>query len=344
LASGRTLTGVSGISTRDLGSALLRWAPHGVGVVRVLDKHGFGTAEPGQLLAAGPDGQIEGAVYGGVLDRVALPLARTALTAPRATDAQVAEEPAVAAGLACAGGARLLGHPLTPALADALGGALAQGRATALASAADGSAALVLTGAELGERHGGLGSPVADDAVVEAALGLLRRGATSTRRITEGGLDVLLDLWVPVPEVLVVGAGAIGAALLAQAELLGWSGTEVTELAPARAVIGTFTEADVLVLLDHAPRFDAVLIDGIRRGRGFLGALGSRRTQAARRERLLAAGVSAEELAMLHAPVGLDLAARTPAETAVSIVAEVIAARGGRAGSALAGTDGRIGG
>jgi xanthine dehydrogenase accessory factor len=266
------------------------------------------------------------------------------LTGPRATDAHLAEGPAVAAGLGCAGGARLLGHPLAAPLAEALGGALAQGRPAALASAADGSAVLVLTGAELAERHGGLGSPAADDAVVAAARRLLRRGATSTRRLADGGLDVLLDLWMPVSEVLVVGTGAIGSALVAQAGLLGWSTTVVTEPAPARAAIGAFTEADVLVLLDHGPEFDAVLIDGIRRGRGFLGALGSRGTQSARRERLLAAGLGARELAMLHAPVGLDLAARTAAETAVSIVAEVIASRGGRAGAALAGTDGRIGG
>ena len=81
----------------------------------------------------------------------------------------------------------------------------------------------------------------------------------------------------------------------------------------------------MLVLLDHDPEFDAVLADGLRGGRGFIGALGSRHTQAARRERLLAAGLTDDDLAALHGPVGLDLGARTPAETAVSIVAQVIA-------------------
>ena len=80
-----------------------------------------------------------------------------------------------------------------------------------------------------------------------------------------------------------------------------------------------------------------------RRGRGFLGALGSRHTQAARRERLLAAGLTADDLAALHGPVGLDLGARTPAETAVSIVAQVVALRAGRTGVALGATEGRIG-
>jgi xanthine dehydrogenase accessory factor len=335
--------GVSGIATRELGLALRRWAAGGVGVVRVLDKHGFGTVESGQLLVAGPGGAVAGGVYRGALDPVAVPLAGAATTAPAARDAHVAEEPAVAAGLACAGGARLLGHPLPAALAEALGEALAQGRPAALASSADGSAQLVLTGPELAAPAGTLGSSAVDDGVRGMACSLLRRGATVTERITEGGLDVLLDLWVPVPTVLVVGSGAIGEALLAQAALLGWGGHRVTDLDEARAALAGFTEADVLVLLDHAPRFDALLIDGVRRGQGFLGALGSRRTQTARRERLTRAGLSEAEIGTLHAPVGLDLAARTPAETAVSIVAEVIAVRGGRAGVALGGTEGRIG-
>lgn len=330
--------------TRRLGSALRQWAARGVGVVRVLDRHGFGTVEPGQLLAGNAEGETAGRLLLGALDPVAVPLAREAAPGrPRVADAHVTEPDAVAAGLACAGGATLLGHALPAELAEALGAALAEGRPAALASTADGTAHLVLTGAELTEAHGGLGTEAADGAAGEAARQLLRRGATSTERLTAEGVDLLLDLWVPVPTLLVVGSGAIGGALLAQAELLGWAGRAVTELAEARTALAGFTEADVLVLLDHAPAFDALLLDGITGGRGFIGALGSRRTQAARRERLLAAGLSERELARLHGPVGLDLGARTAAETAVSVVAEVIAERAGRTGSALAGAAGRIG-
>lgn len=312
--------------------------------MRVLDKHGFGTVEPAQMLVANSEGELVGEVYRGSLDSVAVPLATAARTTPGTRTVRVDERMAVAAGLACGGGATLLAHPLPADVAGALGGELAEGRPAALVSTADGRHHLALTGAELDERTGDLGGHGgADDAAVAVAGRLLRRGATVTERIVESGLDLLLDLWVPVPTVLVVGSGAIGDALLAQAELLGWAGHRVTGLDEARTAVAGFTDADVLVLLDHAGAFDAVLADGLSRGHGFIGALGSRRTQSGRRKRLAEAGVTADEMQRLHGPVGLDLGARTPAETAVSIVAEVLADRAGRAGAALATTDGRIG-
>jgi xanthine dehydrogenase accessory factor len=328
---------------REVGQAIQRWASDGVGLVRVLDRHGFGTVEPGQLLAGTSDGTVAGVLLRGATDDVALPLVASAVATPKTVQTHVDEDPAVAAGLACAGGAHLLGHPLSAACAAALGAALEAGQPVALASTADGAEQLVVTWTPGEDRHGTLGTADADTEAATAAHRLLRSGATATQRVTAGGLDVLVDLWVPVPTLLVVGSGAIGDALLAQARLLGWTGRQVTELDEARAAVSGFSTADVLVLLDHGGRFDAVLIDGIRQGRGFLGALGSRHTQEGRRERLLAAGLTADDLARLHAPVGLDLGARTPAEAAVSICAEVIAARSGRRPRPLGSTDGAIG-
>lgn len=328
---------------REVGQAIQRWAGDGVGVVRVLERHGFGTVEPGQLLAGGSDGSVAGRLLGGGLDDVAVPLAASAVGAPKTVETHLDEGPAVAAGLACAGGAHLLGHPLPEACATAFGEALAAGRPVALASTADGGRQLVVTWTPDEDRYGTLGTADADGEAAGAARQLLRNGATATQRVTAGGLDVLVDVWVPVPTLLVVGSGAIGDALLAQARLLGWTGRQVTELDEARAAIAAFSTADVLVLLDHDGAFDAVLIDGVRQGRGFLGALGSRHTQAARMERLRAAGLSEDDIARLHAPVGLDLGARTPAESAVSICAEVIAARSGRTPRPLGATEGSIG-
>lgn len=335
----------SGTELQELGAALRVWAAEGVAVVRVLERHGFGTVESGQLAAGTAGGALAGSVYRGTLDDAVAALAAAAVTEPCTREAHVSEAAALGAGLACSGGATLLGHPLPAEPAAALGEALERGVPAALVSTTEGAGALVLTGPELADVHGGLGSPGLDTAAVEAARRLLRRGATATERVvTSEGVEVLIDLWVPIPSLLVVGSGAIGEALVAQAALLGWAARSESELDPVRAAVAAFTDADVLVLLDHDPAFDVVLVDGLRRGRGFLGALGSRHTQAARRERLLAAGLTEAELAALRGPVGLDLGARTPAETAVSIVAQVIAARSERSGVALASTDGRIGG
>ena len=312
-------------------------------VVRVLDRHGFGTVEPGQLLVAGADGTLGGVLLRGALDDRAAALARDARRAPSVIEAHVAEDDAVAAGLACAGGATLLGHPLDAAPARALAQAFAAGVPAALVTRADGSASLAITGGDLDDVEGSLGFATIDAEAASRVRQLLRRGATVTERVTlEAGADVLVDLWVPVPTMVIVGPGAIADALIAQAGLLGWVAGRADTVAEADAAVAAFTDADVLVLLDHDPAFDAVLRTGLE-GRGFLGALGSRRTQAARRERLLAAGVTEDRLARIHGPVGLDLGARTPAETAVSIVGEVLAVRSGRDPSALGVAAGPIG-
>ena len=310
----------------------------------MLQRHGFGTVATGQLLAGTADGDRAGAVFEGTMDTVALPLLTSAVATPGTAKGHVTESDAVDAGLACSGGAQLLGHPLPAQAAAALGAALSDGVPSALASTVDGSAVLVAVGPGLTEVIGSLGSADVDEVVLTRLRELARIGATVTEQGDVNGIPVLIDVWVPVTTMLIVGRGAIGTALAAQCELLGWAVRTETELARAVAAAKDFTAADVLVLLDHGPAFDAVLVELMRSGRGFCGALGSRHTQAARRTRLQAAGVTEEELARLHGPVGLDLGAATPAETAVSVVGEVIAVRRGRCGGPLATATGRIGG
>ncbi|MGH3795191.1 MAG: XdhC family protein [Pseudonocardiaceae bacterium] len=333
-------------SLGQAGDALRRWAEQGrrCGVVRVLERHGFGTVSTGQLLAGTSDGEQAGGLFAGTMDTVALPLLSSAVSTPGTAKGHVTEPDAVDAGLACAGGAQLLGHPLPADAAVTLGAALHDGVPSALASTIDGSAVLVAAGSRLDDVVGTLGSAEADEAVLARMRELARIGATATERFDAGDTPMLLDVWVPVTTMLVVGRGAIGAALAAQSRLLGWAVRTETELEPAVAAAKEFTAADVLVLLDHAPSFDAVLVELLRSGRGFCGALGSRRTQAARHSRLLAAGLTEQEMARLHGPVGLDLGAATPAETAVSVVGEVLAVRRGRSGGVLVAAEGRIGG
>jgi xanthine dehydrogenase accessory factor len=311
-------------------------------VVRVLDRHGFGTVESGQIATLTPGGDVVGPLLRDAMTTQVADLAERAADGPEVHEAHVAEDDAVAAGLACAGGATLLGHPLPVDVALALGTTLEEGRSAALVSTLDGTRSLVRAGADLELTVGTLGSADLDRSAVEAVGALARRGATATQRTALEDVDVLIDLWVPVPTVTIVGRGAIGAALVAQADVLGWRHRTVTEVAQAAAAVERFGDADVLVLLDHSADFDPVLITAATRGRGFLGLLGSRHTQAARATRLRAAGLDEIAMGRFRGPVGLDLGARTPAETAVSIVAQVIAARGGRAGTALGAAEGPI--
>jgi xanthine dehydrogenase accessory factor len=225
-----------------------------------------------------------------------------------------------------------------------LGVALADGELCALASTVDGSAVLVAAGAALTDVVGTLGAPDTDEVALARMRELARVGATATEQGDAAGTRVLLDVWVPITTMLIVGRGAIGTALVAQCELLGWVVRTETELEPAVVAAKEFTAVDVLVLLDHGPAFDAVLVELLRSGRGFCGALGSRHTQEVRRRRLLADGITEEQLTRLHGPVGLDVGAARPAETAVSVVAEVLAVRRGRSGGPLATAAGRIGG
>ena len=316
--------------------------------MRVLDRHGFGTVEAGQLLTAAPDGDIAGAVLRGVLDRTVVPLAIAEATgAPPITRERARRRARRRSTPASRAAAAPPCSPTRcpPRSAAALGAALERGQPAALASTADGAAALVLTGPELADVHGSLGTPDRDRTAVDTARNRLRRGATVTERVAADGADLLLDLWVPVPSVLVVGRGR-DRRRARRRRPRSWAGRPgaspaSTRRSPPSPASPTRTCS---CCSTTTPAFDAVLADGLRHGRGFLGALGSRHTQAARRERLLAAGLTDDDLAALHGPVGLDLGARTPAETAVSIVAQVIAHRAGRSGAALAATEGRIGG
>ncbi|MDN5751367.1 MAG: hypothetical protein L0H64_23185, partial [Pseudonocardia sp.] len=229
---------------RDLGTSLRRLSADGdIGVVRVLARHGFGTVESGQLLAGTAGGAVAGVLYRGALDDSAVPLAAAAAAAPHTRDAEVDEPAATAVGLGCGGGATLLGHPLPTEHAAALGAALEAGRPAALVSTTDGAAAVVFTGSELGDVVGTLGSDPLDADGAAAARSLLRRGATVTEQVpTEHG-DLLVDLWVPVPPVLIVGAGVIGEALAAQAALLGGASAHEPGGDACVAAVEAFTAA-----------------------------------------------------------------------------------------------------
>ena len=223
---------------------------------------------------------------------------------------------------------------------------------------------------------GSLGSARADDAVRDDALGLLAHGQSAT--LTYGpdgerrgeGMRVFVWGFAPKPRMLVFGAIDFAAAVARVGSFLGYHVT-VCDARPVFATTSRFPEADevivdwphrylsaqveagrldqrtVLAVLTHDPKFDVPLLEVALRLSGesrpaYVGAMGSRRTHDDRLFRLREAGVSDDELALLSSPIGLDLGARTPEETAISIAAEIIAGRWGGTGERLAGTAGRI--
>ncbi|MGU3499928.1 XdhC family protein [Mycobacterium sp. C31M] len=227
-----------------------------------------------------------------------------------------------------------------------------------------------------GHSDGTLGSARADDAVADDARGLLLAGRTSVlsygpdgQRIaeTDQGMEVFVACYAPRPRMIIIGAIDFAAALARQADFLGYRVT-VCDARPVFATAARFPAADEVVVdwpdrylqaqqdlgaidartaicvLTHDPKFDVPALEvALRLPRvGYVGAMGSRRTHLDRLARLTEAGLTGSDLAGLSSPIGLDLGARTPEETAVSIVAEIIARRWGGGGRPLTGADGRI--
>ena len=228
----------------------------------------------------------------------------------------------------------------------------------ALVTVLDGPAAgaKMLVGAD-GERTGTLGDPVSDEDAARHAEELMWAERSERR----GALFV--DVTFPPPRLFVFGAVDFAAALCTLARAAGWRPFVVDPRArfaqPARfpdaeevvaawpeeafARLGGIDRATAIAVLTHDPKLDdAALVLALRSDAGYIGAMGSRRAQAKRRERLLAKGVEDADLARVSAPIGLDLGALTAEETALSIMAEIVAMRHGRSGGRLAEARGRI--
>ncbi|HEU4422306.1 MAG TPA: XdhC family protein [Pilimelia sp.] len=219
---------------------------------------------------------------------------------------------------------------------------------------------------------GSLGTQRLDDAAADDARGLLAAGRTGTLRYGYDGqrrgdeLSLFVAAYAPKPRMIVFGAIDFATAVARIGGFLGYQVT-VCDARPVFATSRRFPEADevvvdwphryltaqveagaidertVICVLTHDPKFDAPLLEvALRLPVAYVGAMGSRRTHADRVARLREAGLGDAELARLASPVGLDLGARTPEETAVSIAAEIIAARWGGSGERLSGLAGRI--
>src|SRR5581483_7228181 len=301
--------------------------------------------------------EISGAVSGGCVEGAVVEIAEQVLggAAPRLQHYGIADSDAWDVGLPCGGEIDVWVQAYEAGRFEQL--ARTGGRAaevTLLEGARPGAKLLVEPD---GTRSGTLGAPELDDDAARSAEELL------WAELSERRGPLFIDVVGPAPRLILFGAVDVAASLCTLARAAGWrpyvvdprarfataerfqDAEEVLVAWPeeAFASLGGIDPATSIAVLTHDPKLDdAALEIALRSPARFVGAMGSRRAQSARRERLLAAGLSETELERLAAPLGLDLGAVSGEETALSILAEVVAARHGREGGRLAAAGGRI--
>jgi xanthine dehydrogenase accessory factor len=361
----------------DIAGELNRWEEEGraFSVATVVAVGGSAPRGPGAALAVDSAGTAVGSVSGGCVEGAVYELCVQALKDGKAVFERFgySDEDAFAVGLTCGGVIDVL---VTPVGVDAAGrgvlaaalSAAARGATAAVARVARGPAELlgraVLVHPD-GSYEGSIGGHAELDRTAVAEAGaMLDCGRTGTVDLSEdgtrcpGGLTLLVESSVPPARMIVFGAIDFAAALVRAGKFLGYHVT-VCDARPVFATRARFPEADdivvdwpprylrqtatdgrtVLCVLTHDPKFDVPLLQvALRMPVSFVGAMGSRRTHRDRNRRLRAAGLGERELARLRSPIGLDLGARTPEETALSIAAEIVAARRGGTGLPLTGS------
>ncbi|MEV0637834.1 XdhC/CoxI family protein [Streptomyces sp. NPDC050619] len=361
----------------DIADELTRWAEEGrdFAVATVVAVGGSAPRPPGAALAVDADGTVIGSVSGGCVEGAVYDLCAQALQTGKSVLERFgySDEDAFAVGLTCGG---VIDIMVTPVGADApvrtvfrsaLSAAVRE-EPVALARVVRGPAELLGTALLVrpdGSYEGDLGAdPRPARTAAAQSRALLEAGRTGTVDLSEdgshcpGGVTLLVESSVPPPRMIVFGAIDFAAALVRAGKFLGYHVT-VCDARPVFATPARFPEADDIVVdwphrylrrtetdgrtalcvLTHDAKFDVPLLaQALRLPVAFVGAMGSRRTHADRDRRLREVGLTDEELARLRSPIGLDLGARTPEETALSIAAEIVAARRGGTGVPLTGS------
>lgn len=340
-------------------------------VATVTGVHGSAPRQPGSSLVVDADGAVLGNVSGGCVDAAVHEACQEMLTgdpSPKALRFGYSDADAIGVGLTCGGTIELLLRHHDPAAEPELGAALvdaARDQAVAVATIVRGPgthlgrAIVVRPGRPVA---GTLGDPLLDRAAEAQATGALDAGRTGTVELGAADsycaepLTLLVESSTPAPRMLVFGAIDHAAALARLGTFLGYRVT----VCDARATFATperFPDAEVVVewphrylqtqaqlldgrtvvcVLTHDSRFDVPLLTAaLGMPVAYVGAMGSRRTHEERLARLRDAGLSDRELDRLRSPIGLDLGARTPQETALSIAAEIVAHRHGGTGVPL---------
>ncbi|NNH71317.1 XshC-Cox1 family protein [Nocardia uniformis] len=365
---------------RDILEHIIPWYSGGdrFAVATVVGTFRSAPRPPGASMAVSSDGEAIGSVSGGCVEGAVYELAREAIATGLSSVHRfgVADDDAFAVGLTCGGIIDILVQPVDAVSAPEFA-AVARSIEDGLPVA---TATVVTAGSRLGRRlvvwpdrvSGSLGDPHLDAAVIEDVVAMLDQGTTGIRHYGFRGerrrddIAVFVQSFAPPPRMFVFGAIDFAAAVARIGRFLGYRVT-VCDARPVFTTRKRFPDADevvvswphrflaeaigndqvdgrtVICVLTHDPKFDLPLLDlALRSDAGYVGAMGSRRTHDDRLAQLRARGLSDAQLARLSSPIGLDLGARTPEETAVSVAAEIIAAHWGASGRPLAATTGRI--
>ncbi len=341
---------------KELAADIARWRARGerFAVATVVGARRSAPRPIGSKLLVSESGELAGSVSGGCVESDVFGEANEVLASlePRLLTYGISDELAATVGLSCGGEIDVFVEE-SPLVERVLQVAEQNERAvhvTVIEGPRIGAEALVIDGGEV----------LGDANLAPLAEGLF--GGKSRVLDLEDGGRAFAEVYGPAPRLLAFGAIDTAESLCAAAKLLGWRTVVIDARArfatPERLpsadeiVIGWPDEAlpqlrpgpdDAVVVLTHEERFDVPALAGALASDAFyIGALGSRVAQTSRRERLLEAGVSAEQLDRVHGPCGLDLGAESPAETAVSILTEIMAARADRPGGPLREREGRI--
>jgi xanthine dehydrogenase accessory factor len=352
------------------------WLGEGRRVVAatLVDRIGSAPLDPGAQMLVDERSNIEGSVTGGCVEAALVEEAGRVLGGgeARVVSYGVSDGEAAGVGLMCGGTVRVFVHELgrdsLPALV-AVAAARAAGEPVAMATLLDGDRAGAAIAIREDRAIGSLGvTELLDRSVERDARGQLDEGLSRIRRYGAGGevmgaeLGVYIQAFSTRPRMVIFGAIDFAAEMANVASEIGYEVTICDAREPfirsprfsrrAEVVVEwpdrylghvSLGPRDAVLVFTHDPKFDEpALAAALASGAGYVGALGSRRTQERRVERLREAGLEDESIARIHAPCGLDVGARTPAETAISILAEVIAVRTGRTGEPLQETLGPI--
>jgi xanthine dehydrogenase accessory factor len=366
---------------RDVLAHVRAWYEQGLGLATVVGTWHSAPRQPGAAMAVSASGEAAGSVSGGCVEGAVYEVAQEVMATGRAALQRygVSDDDAMAVGLTCGGIIDIFVQPVSPRTfpeLPALATAIDEHRPVAVATVVSTDSGATATAPSIGARllvwpdraDGSLEVEGLDVAVVDDARGMLSTGATGLRHYGVHGerrrdeVGVFVESYAPPPRMLVFGAIDYAAAVARIGKFLGYH-VAVCDARPIFATKARFPDADevvvewphrylsrtpvdartVICVLTHDPKFDVPLLEvALRTPAAYIGAMGSRRTHDDRLARLRAAGLSEEELARLASPIGLDIGARTPEETAVSVAAEIVALQWGATGRRLSETAGRI--